>query len=174
MTDQHVHSVVTCPTDVEGPTIMWLCGHEPASTPRSVPDIPWIRKTATVKLLTAEVEYWKTRCEKAQTAAGLSEFHRKDAGFWRDRAEKLGAALREIEARAEFLTAGVNAPPEPPVGTGFYRKGHLVWEHQETGWVCCRENCENCPETWVDTWDWIQNHDLTRVIPGDPVPADLF
>jgi hypothetical protein len=34
--EPHVHGP-QCPRDVEGPTVMWLCGHEPLSTRVSAP-----------------------------------------------------------------------------------------------------------------------------------------
>jgi hypothetical protein len=96
-----------------------------------------------------------------------TELLRAEVAFWTDRAEKALELLRQIQSQA--AEGFVEVPPEPPVGTKFLDlDGEVTWERDGFGWHCRRDDCDNCPASWFEAYEWdAYRPDLRRVLPKD-------
>ena len=116
----------------------------------------------------------ETRWAVSSHKTVLDRFHADELAYWRARAQHLEqlvtATIGDLENGASARCMGSTDLPEPPVGTRYFRDGHLVWHRTEVGWYCCRPNCPNCPAQWTDVRGYHDLNQAERVLPGEPGP----
>ena len=118
---------------------------------------------------------WRIRAyPNPSDKAVLDKFHADELAYWRARAlhlqQLVTTMLGALEDGLSVRVMGSSDLPEPPVGTRYFRDGHLTWHRTEVGWYCCRPNCPNCPAQWTDVRDYHDVNQSERVLPGEPGP----